>query len=445
MRPLIPALLLMLSSLSLSAQKPMPRIVCGNDIFSSVVREKYPDLHDAFNQTFENARLNKGVQQRQQLNIRVVVHVVWKDAVENLDDSIILNQIQVLNNDYNRLNSDTANLRPLFQPVAGNADIHFELAAIERVKTTKLFEVDAISGDFASIVKHTAQGGSDAWDTDHYLNIWVCQIQPLTIFGIPIGQILGFAFPPNGLAHWPAGSAAPQPDEDGVVIDFRVFGSNNPNEIDNPDGSGPIDVNGRTPVHEVGHYLGLRHIWGDGGTFGPNNCDQSDGVDDTPYANTQSAFDCDTTKNTCEQVEMFYNVDMPDLIENYMDYSSETCMNMFTKGQVEIMHAVLGGPRSGLLDPVSGTKDVRNDLNVSIFPNPANDLVTLQVGLSEASDIRVSLVGVDGRVARAFAPVYASVGTQTIKMNTGDLPMGLYLMQVQTEKGMVVRKLEVAR
>lgn len=267
----------------LSAQNtPLP-IICGNEVFSHIVKEKYPELDAAFHSTFEEAKRNShAAAQRSALTVQVVVHVVWNAPEENIADSIVLNQIQILNEDYNRMNADTGNLRPEFQYIAGNADIHFELAQIVRVQTDATFDIDVLGGDLLSTLKSDATGGSNAWDTEHYLNIWVCKIQPTTIFGIPVGQILGFAFPPNGLSNWPDGSSAPTADEDGVVIDFRVFGSNNPNEVENPNGSGTLDIRGRTPIHEVGHYLGLRHIWGDGGLFGPNDCAQSDGIDDTP-------------------------------------------------------------------------------------------------------------------------------------------------------------------
>jgi hypothetical protein len=422
---------------------PLP-IICGNEVFSHIVKEKYPELDAAFRNTFEEAQRNShtAATQRSALNVRVVVHVVWNGAEENLADSIILNQIQVLNEDYNRMNADTGNLRPEFQFVAGSADIHFELAEIVRVQTDALFEIDVLGGDLLSALKSNATGGSDAWDTEHYLNIWVCKIQPTTIFGIPVGQILGFAFPPNGLANWPDGSSAPTAAEDGVVIDFRAFGSNNPNVVENPDGSGNLIMKGRTPVHEVGHYLGLRHIWGDGGLFGPNDCAQSDGIEDTPFASAQSAFDCDLSKNSCEQVELFYNEDPLDLVENYMDYSSESCMNMFTKGQVDQMRSVLMGPRAGLLDPV-GTSQPVAVLDCKLFPNPAQDRAVLDVQLPGQAEVNIRITGADGRsVLEIPGQVYFS-GQQQIALDTRRLPAGMYFVHIQANGATAVQKLSV--
>jgi hypothetical protein len=444
MQKLIFSLMALCTLHSLTAQTtPNPRFLCGNEVFSHVVREKYPALQAAFEATFEAAKYQSvAVAERSPLTVKVVVHVVWKNPAENLPDSVILNQIQILNEDFNRLNPDTANLRELFQPAAGNADIHFELADIVRVETSETFALNILGGSLLSELKDAAQGGSDAWDTEHYLNIWVCKIQPTTIFGIPIGQILGFAFPPNGLDNWPADSGAPTPEEDGVVIDFRVFGANNPNPLDNPTGGGgTLTVRGRTPVHEVGHYLGLRHIWGDGGLLGPNDCDQSDGVDDTPFANAQSEFDCDTGKNSCEQVEAFYGADVPDLVENFMDYSSESCMNMFTKGQVEIMRNVLQGPRSGLLSTPSATNAPENGLFWRVAPNPADERATIRLDLKEKSAVALRVLNAQGQTVRSAAPQLLAAGPQTLELDVRALPAGLYFVELRTETGAAAQQL----
>ncbi|MCC6283503.1 MAG: T9SS type A sorting domain-containing protein [Saprospiraceae bacterium] len=424
---------------------PLP-VICGNEVFSHIVREKYPELDAAFRQTFEEAQRNShaAAAQRSALNVRVVVHVVWNGPEENLADSIILNQIQVLNEDYNRMNADTGNLRPDFQFVAGSADIHFELAEIVRVQTDALFEIDVLGNDLLSSLKSNATGGSDAWDTEHYLNIWVCKIQPTTIFGFPVGQILGFAFPPNGLANWPEGSNAPTAEEDGVVIDFRAFGSNNPNVVENPGGGDNLVMKGRTPVHEVGHYLGLRHIWGDGGLFGPNDCAQSDGIEDTPFASAQSAFDCDLSKNSCEQVELFYNEDPLDLVENYMDYSSESCMNMFTKGQVAQMRSVLMGPRAGLLDPVSTRQPVAA-LDCKLFPNPAQDRVVLALQMQDQAEVNIRITGADGRSVLDIPKQTYFPGQQQIALDTRRLPTGMYFVHIQANEKTAVQKLSIQR
>lgn len=432
-----------LTALFLQGQQSVPPVLCGNDLFSGIVREKYPDLQQAFDHTFGQASLHAGAGDRSPLTINVVVHVVYKNDEENLADDIIQDQIQVLNEDYNRLNADADNLRAVFKPVAGDAQIHFQLASIVRVQTSEIFEIDVLGDNLLTNLKHTSQGGSDAWDTEQYLNIWICKIQPLTIFGLEIGQILGFAFPPNDLDNWPAQSGAPQANEDGVAMDFRVIGRNNPNTLQIPGGGGDLVVQGRSPVHEVGHYLGLRHIWGDGGTFGPNDCAQSDGIDDTPFASAQSNFDCDLSKNSCPQVETFYNEDVPDLIENYMDYSSESCMNMFTAGQVSLMRSVLEGPRSGLLNPVSALSPAAAAIDWNLYPNPASERVTVSFTLPHAAEVELQVIAPDGKVCRSVTPKPYGAGKQYASLETQGLGAGIYYVKIRTGEGTGLRKLEI--
>jgi hypothetical protein len=371
-----------------------------------------------------------------------VVHVVWNAPEENLHDSIILDQIQSLNEDYNLLNEDKVNLRSVFQPEAGNANIQFELEEIIRTETDVLFDVDIFGTNLIPEVKHTEQGGSDAWDTDAYLNIWITKIQPLVIFGMEAGQILGFAFPPAGLENWPDGVSAPVPEEDGVVLDYRVIGRNNPNTVLIPDGSGDLlTVRGRSATHEVGHYLGLRHIWGDGSLFGPNDCNQSDGIDDTPFADAQSAFDCDKSKNSCSQVESHYNENMPDLVENFMDYARDDCMNMFTNGQSQHMRNVLFGPRIGLIEKTS-VADISDLQNINVFPNPASDQINIAVTVAQNTFARISITDAHGRVVKAWTENYYT-GENRASIDSKDIVPGMYFLQVKTDEEVVVKRVMV--
>ncbi|MEQ1746233.1 MAG: zinc-dependent metalloprotease [Saprospiraceae bacterium] len=434
--------LLFLTNLALAQTGTHLPVFCGNEVFDHIVRNRYPDLHQAFQTSFEQNLHRPAVADRSPQTLRVVVHIVWKNPEENLHDSIILNQMTVLNEDYNRQNPDTARLRAAFRPVAGNTDIHFELAEIKRVQTDTLFELDLFGTEILSNLKATNRGGSDALDPSKFINIWICKIQPITIGGIPLGQILGFAFPPNNLDNWPPDNGAPTPGEDGVVLDFRTIGRNNPNAVEIPGIPGPVVVRGRTATHEVGHYLGLRHIWGDGGGFGlPNDCDQSDGIDDTPFANAQSETDCDTTKNTCPNVEPFYNVDMPDLVENYMDYSSEDCMNMFTKGQATLMQNVLDGPRKGLLQTSKLSFPGSDSAGLPlVYPNPAMRGSARLVVPAGWQPLAINVVNAEGRIVRSV-PVPPGNGDRHILLDSENLPIGWYAVRIQTANRVWVDKL----
>lgn len=334
-----------------------------------VLESKYPGFKQAVQTSFDNAH-QFSTKSGQVHEVNVVVHVVYSAADINLPDSVIFNQMDILNEDYNRMNADSSNLRTIFQSVAGNPHIHFNLVHIERVSTTSTFGL-SFSG-MPDEVKQTAQGGSDAWDTEHFLNIWVCKLENT------FGALFGYAYPPAGLSNWPSGSEAPSPELDGVVLDYRTVGNNNPNAYPNPNGGGNFVLVGRTAVHEVGHYLGLRHIWGDGGgLFGGESCGADDGMSDTPNQGYQSDFDCNASNNTCiDSVGGQPDPnDLPDLIENHMDYSAETCKNMFTIEQAMHMRGVLENERVGLLDNTVSVEATQ--IEIGLYPNPAAEVINV--------------------------------------------------------------------
>lgn len=439
---LVIALMSLLFIRSLKAQVAV-KPLCGDEWIKNDLEKRLPGFKQAVEETFNQTKemANQSARSNTPYFINVVVHVVYKNPEENLPDSVIQSQIDVLNEDYNRLNPDTANLRALFKPIAGNANIHFNLAQIIRKQTTVNFSISLLGSGMPNQMKWDSLGGSSAVDPDHYLNIWVVKIQPIMLGSIQIGQVLGFAFPPAGLSNWPANSAAPVKGEDGVVIDFRCFGRNNPNPI-SVDGTTNLDIRGRTPSHEVGHYLGLRHIWGDGGVLGGgNNCTGSDGIDDTPKADNQSNFDCNTTKNTCVDTLPWTSIDAPDLIENFMDYSAETCMNMFTAGQVAHMRATLEGPRNGLIS-LSSVNSLNNfNHSVSVYPNPTSNKLTIST--LNNNIVQVEIYDIYGqRVLKQNTPFNLT----NITINTENLEAGTYLAKITTnESKTIVKKVLIVK
>lgn len=347
-----------------------------------------PGFADHVEEQFQIAKAHQQTKnnQTQQYTIPVVVHIVYNTQNQNLPDSVINRQIQTLNEDYLRLNADTVNMRGDFDIVKGNPNVQFMLAQIDpngdpttgitRTETTETTfgDIGAFTGDFTGLerVKQTAEGGVDPWDQTHYLNIWVCNME---LFGTP--ALLGFATPPSGLPNWPSGSVPNL--SDGVVIQYQAFGDNNPNDLDM--GQGALDVRGRTTTHEVGHYLGLRHIWGDGA------CTEQDGIDDTPNADDQSNFDCDDTKNTC--TDNIQSVDLPDMIENYMDYSAEACQNSFTQGQVDLMRGVLDNQRYDLVHNNPASLETEQHVSATVYPNPAEDKITIRLNNGTADEVAI--------------------------------------------------------
>jgi hypothetical protein len=356
-------------------------------------------------------------QKRTVYMVPVVFHVVYNTAAENLPDSVLENQIAVMNNDYARLNDDTTNMRSEFQPVAGPTHIQFFLAGVTRTSTTttSFGSFAAILGDFDDLekVKSTANGGQDPWDQARYLNIWVCDmsINNMTF-------LLGYATPPDNLPNWPQGST---PDlEDGVVLQYQVVGSNNPNPL----GIANYTVLGRTAVHEVGHYMGLRHIWGDG------DCTMDDGISDTPDADEASQQDCDAQRNSCN-ADVNGLGDLHDMIENYMDYSAETCQNSFTQEQAALMHAVLENQR---YDLVHDNPAALNEWSVvtSCYPNPTTGTLNISSSLNIET---LTVSDMNGKVLLS-----AEVNSPKATLELSSFQTGIYVLLIRNTNGMVAQQ-----
>jgi hypothetical protein len=244
--------------------------------------------------------------------IPVVVFVVGNaGAAGDVTDEQVAAQIEVLNTDYRLQNPDRSTIPEVFQPLAADSRISFELATTDPsgAPSTGIVRVASDVASFGTddAVKSAATGGADPWPADRYLNLWVCRLE---------GGLLGYAQFPGGPA-----------ETDGVVITDTGFGKGGTAQA-------PFDL-GRTATHEIGHWLNLRHIWGDDGT----GCSGSDFVDDTPNCAGPNTGAPAFPHVTCN------NGPNGDLFMNYMDYTDDAAMTMFTAGQVFRMQAALDTAR----------------------------------------------------------------------------------------------------
>lgn len=271
---------------------------------------------------------HKGESDNLVVTIPVVVHVVYNvnSPQQNISHSQVLSQIKVLNDDFRRRNSDTTLTPVPFRQYGADIQIEFCLAkrdpndnpslGVTRTATT----VTQFGLDDA--VKFNSSGGHDAWNRNKYLNLWVCNLEPPTL----------------GYAQFPGGPAI----TDGVVIGYQYFGTIGTAQA-------PFNL-GRTTTHEVGHWFYLFHIWGDDN----GSCGGSDQVDDTPNQGPEY-YNCPNFP----QLDACSPVTPGVMFMNYMDYTDDRCMNIFTLGQSERMNTVLNTYRPQLLtssgcSPVSG-------------------------------------------------------------------------------------------
>jgi hypothetical protein len=287
-----------------------PRRACASqEVFERQLQED-PELAAKMNQIeafTENAMTNQRLVNGK-IEIPVVVNVLYKTTAENISLTQIQSQIDVLNKDFNAQNSDYNSVPSLFSGVKANVGITFVLDQVIRKATTKS------SWGTRDAIKKTKQGGLNPTSPTTKLNLWVGTIG---------GGILGYA-------QFPGGSSA----TDGVVIDPKYFGVTS-----NSSSSYPYNL-GRTATHEVGHWLNLRHIWGDA-TCG------NDLVADTPSHNTANyGVPVYPHYSTCSGTPV-------EMTMNYMDYTDDRGMYMFSLGQKSRMDAIFlsGGPRFSFAQP----------------------------------------------------------------------------------------------
>ncbi|MEP6615879.1 MAG: M43 family zinc metalloprotease [Ginsengibacter sp.] len=328
--------------------------ICGTYDYA----QKSPSVISDGRQAARNAAAGRDTVLGEQINIPVVIHVLYNTASQNISDAQVLSQLNTLNNDYNKLNADIVSIPSAFSSLAADVKIKFCLARIDlNGRGTsgiirKYTKEAAWMADDA--MKFSRSGGDDAWDATKYLNIWVCNL---------FGRNLGYSSLP--------GSAA---DKDGLVIQYDVFGTTGIVRY-------PFNK-GRTATHEIGHWLGLQHLWGDA------VCGD-DHIGDTP---PQQSYN-----NGCPSFPHISNCSINsngDMFMNFMDFTDDACMHMFTLQQKNKMRSLfaLKGARNSFLNssvcdstmaesgplPLQPDTTVTTKKIIAVYPNPATNFIVIE-------------------------------------------------------------------
>lgn len=336
------------------------------------------------------------------LHIPVVVHIL-ENGSYTISDERVRSQIEALNRDFRKRNADTSKIPDRFKHLAADIEIEFALATADpkgRATTGIIRKQTTVTRwDLDDKIKFLASGGSNAWDPKSYLNIWIG----------PMYRVLGYASEPGGPL-----------ETDGIVINPSAFGTTG--------ATAPFHL-GRTGTHEVGHWLGLIHIWGD------EYCGD-DKISDTPPQTIYTVGCPSGIRQACN------NEPGGTMYMNYMDFADDACMHLFTTGQKNRMRSLFaeGGARASLLaskglnapwsvDTSNDDEQVQEPAPVivpaptKVYPNPVfNDLV-LQTDVSWMGK-ELQLLNMKGTIIQRII-----INDKEQKIQLGSLVKGIYFLK----------------
>lgn len=346
-----------------------------------------------------------GQSHRTIVTIPVVFHMLYNDTSQYLDDAVIQSQLDVINEDYRRTNPDSGQTPLAFRAVAADCEIEFCLAkrTPSGQPTTGIIHKFTNDTAFSNYdeTKLSSSGGDDAWDATRYLNIWVAAFTNQNFLGLG-------TFPGGDMQY------------DGVVVNYKAFGRIGSHLL-------PHYNKGRSLTHEIGHWLNLLHVWGDDG----NTCNADDNVSDTPFQSAEN-YGCPAYPKTDNCTSSFPGI----MFMNYLDYTDDECMNVFTDGQKARMLAALNIDRISILSsngcvPVGiEENDLRHLFNV--YPNPA--IEKLNIISMSGQNIKAE-ISIDNMLGETVIP------GQMLTVEGVDiaiLPPGVYLLKLCTGRGNAV-------
>ncbi len=382
---------------------------CSTAGYQQEELSRNPSLRDRINaiEVFTKQQTESSTTNRTEatvIKIPVVVHILYHTQTEKISDAQVASQIDALNKYFRRRNADTTNTPAYFRTLAADCEIEFQLA----ISDPRRRSTSGIVRKYTPITKWKADDqmkfsstmGDDAWDPKSYLNIWVCNLD----------KFAGYATMPGG-----------EENKDGLVISYTAFGTGSI--------TSGFDM-GKTAVHEVGHWLNLKHLWGD------ENCGD-DGVGDTPKQASYTIGCPGTVRITCG------NGPHGDMYMNYMDFTNDNCINMFTQGQKTRMRALFntGGPRSsiliskGLNPPLIAESALPTEdpkwLHPQLYPNPAST----ELNLDLAYDIRwigqiIFVTNLQGQTI-----MNVTITSKNQKIDISRLHAGMYFLAAKKPDG----------
>ncbi|MFN4145253.1 MAG: M43 family zinc metalloprotease [Runella sp.] len=406
---------------------------CGAVAYDSIMAKRYPYWKLKRQLLEDSLKVWRNMSPRQartgelceRIVIPVVVHVIHNNASgviggannTNISKEQIEEQIKVLNEDFRR---KPGTLGFNDNPVGADTGIEFRLATIDPngQPTTGITRTFNAQSSYNIFSEDILLANLSSWPTDRYLNIWVTRFS---------GNFLG-------IGQFPSVSGIPGLNEDnnlqertdGLFVDFRVFGR-----------GGAVSSNlydaGRTTTHEVGHWLGLIHTWGDA-FCGDDFCD------DTPPAESGNQTSrCGPFFSNCGGVRT------RNMTENYMDYSPDSCMNIFTRCQAERMKAVLekAQRRARLVRYWCAALPFGPSLDVEIYPNPAAQTASFKVIQKSFGTFEIAIYSSTGAFVRR--EVFEDYPSWVVNVSLQDLPSGTYIARIITKDESVTKKLVIVR
>ncbi|MCW5907502.1 MAG: T9SS type A sorting domain-containing protein [Chitinophagales bacterium] len=288
---------------------------CGSDAARQQLLQEFPEMlqHEAdleaFTKSFIEEQRNGQNSRSGPYVIPIVFHIIHQGGPENISDAQVIDQVRIINEDFNKRNPDTSLVIPIFRPIIGDAQIEFRLAnidpwgnctnGIERIHSSQTY----VGNDYSKL---------NGWPREKYLNVWVVRNMR--------SGAAGYSYYPGSME-----AVYSVPARDGVIILADYIGS-----IGN---SNYTNGKARALSHEIGHYLNLKHVWGD--TNQPGVACGDDDVDDTPV--TRGSTSCNLNLKYC-------NPQVIENVQNHMDYSY--CTRMFTEGQAQRMQAALNSDKA---------------------------------------------------------------------------------------------------